>query len=212
MAGVYGRQKIDTGNSEFNALMFIISQALSGVSVATLVQVVSVYPSSAGVAGVVDVLPMVNQTAGDGTAVPHTTIYGLPYLRFQGGVNGVICDPQPGDIGFCVFADSDFTNVQNTLAPALPASSRKFNMSDGIYIGGMAGASSLTNFIQLDGSGISITSVALASIIAASMMRVTTPLATFSGNLTVGVGASGSFVTQSGSIVTVQDGIITNII
>lgn len=211
MAGVFGRQKIDTANSELNALMFVISQALAGVSVATLVQVVNAYPGGTGVVGTVDVLPLVHQVAGDGTAIPHTTIYGLPYLRVQGGANAIICDPQAGDIGFCVFADSDITNAQNTCAPALPASGRKFDYADGLYLGGWNGAVAPNNFIQLDATGVAINTNALAAIIASAMLNVTTPLSAFSGNLMVGGGASGSFTTQSGSVVTVQDGIITNI-
>lgn len=207
----FGRQKIDTENSEFNALMFVIQQMLATVNVATLVQVVNAYPGGTGVAGTVDVLPLVQQSAGDGTAVPHTTIYGVPYLRIQGGTNAIVCDPQPGDIGFCVFADSDFTNVQSTCAPALPASARKFDYADGLYLGGWNGATAPVNYVQIDGTGVTVNSQALTKIISQAMLKVTTPIATFSGNLTVSGAASGSFTTQSGSVVTVQDGIITNI-
>jgi phage baseplate assembly protein gpV len=44
-----------------------------------------------------------------------------------------------------------------------------------------------------------------------SSMQVETPVAAFSGNLTVGAGATGSFTAATGQIITVQDGIIINI-
>ena len=211
MSGVYGRQKIDTGNSEFNALMFVISQVLSGVHVATLVQVVNAYPGGTGVTGTVDVLPLVQQTAGDGTVIPHTTIYGLPYLRIQGGANAVIIDPEPGDIGFCVFADSDITNAQNTCAPALPASGRKFDFADGLYLGGWGGNKAPTSFVQINSSGITITSTGPVSVTSPSKVTVDSPLVSLKHSAKIGSGVSGSFTTTSGSVVTVQDGIIVNI-
>jgi len=133
---VYPQKDLATGNTPFNQLMFVIKQALARVNVATLVQVVAVHtPGGVAPQGTVDVLPLVNQMDGGGQAVPHATIYGVPYLRIQGGTNAVICDPVAGDVGFLVVADRDITNAQASGAQANPASARRFDLADGLYLG-----------------------------------------------------------------------------
>ena len=83
----------------------------------TLVQVVAV-TNDGGVepVGFVDVHPMVAQVDGKGQPTPHGVIYGLPYIRVQGGSNAVILDPQVGDIGLAVFCAQDISKVKATKA------------------------------------------------------------------------------------------------
>jgi len=107
---VYGQQELSSGNTEFNSLQFLIQRALSRINVATLVQVRAVDPGAGLLVGTVDVLPLVNQVDGAGVAIPHTTLYGLPYLRVQGGNSAFICDPIVGDVGLAVFADRDISS------------------------------------------------------------------------------------------------------
>ncbi len=127
----------------YNNLMFVIQQALAKVQTATLVQV-QACSNDGGVSpvGTVDVLILVNQINSQGVPTPHVTMYSLPYLRFQGGANAVIMDPQPGDIGIAVFASRDITNVKSTKAQANPGSYRTHDFSDGLYLGGVLERSS----------------------------------------------------------------------
>ena len=122
----------------YNNLLFVIQQALAKVQTATLVQV-QACSNDGGVSpvGTVDVLILVNQINSQGVPTPHVTMYSLPYLRFQGGANAVIMDPQPGDIGIAVFASRDITNVKSTKAQANPGSYRTHDFSDGLYLGGV---------------------------------------------------------------------------
>ena len=127
------------GNSEFNALSFMIRSAIRGqVSTAIPVIVKAVdADGSEGTAGYVDVLPLVCQTDPDNNTLEPVTLYHLPYSRIQGGVAAVVIDPVVGDIGLAVFAQQDSSNVTSgASAPVQPGSFRCFDMSDGFYIGG----------------------------------------------------------------------------
>lgn len=129
---VQGVQNINTASSDYNALSFIIQQAIRGqVNTAIVVKVVGVS------AGYVDVLPMITQIDGFGEAVAPTTLYKLPYMRYHGGVCAVKLDPVVGDIGLAVFAQKDCSSVtQGTTEPQKPASFRENTMGNGFYIGG----------------------------------------------------------------------------
>ena len=141
-----------------NNLAFIIQQALSKVQTATVVKVIAC-SNDGGVSpvGTVDVQILVNQISGQKVATPHVTMYGLPYLRIQGGSNAVIIDPQPGDIGIAVFASRDITNVKSTKAQANPGSFRMHDFADGIYLGGLLNAVP-TQYVQFGSGGVTIVS------------------------------------------------------
>jgi len=145
-----------TAATEYNALNFMIRQILSQVNTATLVQVKAV-TNSGGVAavGTVDVLPLVNQKDASGNAIPHGTVYGLPYCRMQGGANAIILDPQVGDIGIAVFANRDISAVKATKKQNNAGSARQFSMADGMYVGGVLNAAP-TNYVQFVGNNINI--------------------------------------------------------
>jgi hypothetical protein len=141
-----------------NNLAFIIQQALSKVQTATVVKVIAC-SNDGGVSpvGTVDVQILVNQISGQKVATPHVTMYGLPYLRIQGGVNAVIIDPQPGDIGIAVFASRDLTNVKSTKAQANPGSFRMHDFADGMYLGGLLNGVP-TQYVQFGSGGVTIVS------------------------------------------------------
>jgi hypothetical protein len=141
-----------------NNLNFVIQQALSKVQTATIVKVVAC-SNDGGVSpvGTVDVQILVNQISGQKVATPHVTMYGLPYLRIQGGVNAVIIDPQPGDIGIAVFASRDLTNVKSTKAQANPGSFRMHDFADGMYLGGLLNGVP-TQYVQFGSGGVTIVS------------------------------------------------------
>lgn len=133
-----GMQDFSAGTSELNAMDFVIRRVLGRTATATLVQVKAVRSAGEVAAvGTVDVQPMVAMLDGKGQATAHGTIYDVPFVRLQGGVNAVIIDPVVGDIGICVFASHDLSSVKANKAPSNPGSRRRFSMSDGLYIGGV---------------------------------------------------------------------------
>jgi hypothetical protein len=156
--GVFGQEQLASGNDPFSELLFVINTVLAQVNVATLVQVKAVHSNGRGAAvGTVDVQPLVNQTTGSGQAVPHTTIYGLPFFRAQGGSFAFIADPVVGDIGIALFCDRDISSVKAAAAQALPGSARRFSWSDGIYFGGWASKVAPTVAVIVDAAGCEIT-------------------------------------------------------
>ena len=128
---VKGQKKPNTAGSEYNALQFMIKQAIGGqVHTAIPVRVQAVDGLF------VDVLPLVSSVDGYGQAVGPTTLFHLPVFRYHAGVAAVIVDPVPGDIGLAVFAQADSSNVTaNTDTPQQPGSFRRHSMSDGFYFG-----------------------------------------------------------------------------
>jgi phage baseplate assembly protein gpV len=133
---------------------------------ATLVRIEACTNSGAlSPVGFVDVTPLVNQIDGSQPAnpTPHVTIYGLPYLRMQGGANAVILDPQPGDIGIAVFASRDLSKVKSTKTQANPGSYRQYDFADGMYLGGMLNGAP-TQYVQFGASGITLVSPTAVTI------------------------------------------------
>lgn len=150
----FGQQGPDSVQTEYTKVFFAIQQALARVRTAMLVQVKSC-SNSGGVAavGTVSVQPMVNMIDGQGNSQAHGEVFNLPYFRLQGGTNGaVIIDPAPGDIGVAVICDRDISAVQNTKAVANPGTYRKFDIADGLYIGGFLNGVPKA-YVQFDGQG-----------------------------------------------------------
>ncbi len=143
---------------DFNAMHFLVTQILNGANTATLVQVVAC-TNSGGLSevGFVDVHPLVNQLDGYGHPVPHGTIYHIPYFRLQGGTNAVILDPQIGDIGIAIFADHDISTAATNAAQANPGSARRFDMADGMYLGGFRNGVPV-QYVQFVAGGINVVS------------------------------------------------------
>jgi hypothetical protein len=153
-----------TAASDYHALTFVIQQLLGGVATHHLVKVVSC-TNNGGLApyGFVDVIPLVSQVAGDGQAVPHGTLYRLPYFRLQGGKNAVIMDPEKGDIGLAAFCSRDISSVKANPQAAVnnpgtpPSSARKFSMADGVYFGGFLNAQP-DQYVQFSSTGVTVKS------------------------------------------------------
>lgn len=154
----------------YNQLRFVIQQAIAKMQTATIVKV-EACSNDGGVSpvGTVDVQILVNQINGQGVPTPHVTMYGLPYLRVQGGANAVILDPQPGDLGIAVFASRDISTVVSTKAQANPGSYRQYDFSDGMYLGGLLNGSP-TQYVQFALGGISIVSPTAVMITAPSIL------------------------------------------
>ncbi len=154
----------------YNQLLFIIRQQIAKMQTATIVNVVAC-SNDGGVSpvGTVDVQILVNQIDGQGVPTPHITMYGLPYLRMQGGANAVILDPQPGDIGIAIFASRDISTVVSTKAQANPGSYRQYDFSDGMYLGGLLNAAPI-QFVQFSTSGIKVVSPTAVTVTAPSIV------------------------------------------
>ena len=196
-AGFQGAIDPRTNGSQFNVLTFIVRQMLANVRTATLVRIIAC-TNDGGVSpvGFVDVQPLVNQLDGFGNAVPHVTVYRLPYQRIQGGANAVILDPQPGDIGIAVFADRDISSVKATRAQANPGSARMFDMADGMYLGGMLNGTP-TQYVQFTDGGISIVSPAKITLSA--------PVIELDGQLVQGQGEHGGTAVMQGPVTVIED-------
>jgi len=136
--GYQGQWTPTDDSSDFNVTNFLVRQIVGKNSTATLVKVTAVTNTGAVAAvGFVDVQPLVNMIDGAGNSTPHGVLHNVPYMRVQGGANAVILDPKVGDVGVAVFADRDVSSVKANKAQANPGSRRRFDMADGLYLGGM---------------------------------------------------------------------------
>ena len=174
--GYIGQKELATENSEFNKVSFVIKMAMAKINVATLVQVVAVYPGtgSPDECGSVDVLPLVGLVDGAGAIWPQTTVFGLPYFRLQGGTAAVIVDPVVGDVGLAVFCDKDMTSIKATNGQAgAPPTARRFDMADGFYVGGWMPTVEPTTFVQLQPNGtVSVTTPANSIVLNSSSVTM----------------------------------------
>jgi hypothetical protein len=228
MANVFEQNTIPSGGidattpyGDYNQIAFVIQQAMTKMQTSTLVKVVAC-TNSGGVSpvGFVDVVPMVAQLDSNGVGHPHTTIFNLPYLRIQGGSNGIIIDPEPGDIGIACFASRDITKVKNTRAPAVPGSYRTYDYADGMYLGGMLNGAP-NQYVQFNSAGVKILSpskveinaptveinastvtinASTVDINASTSSTVTTPIFTVNGDVQVNGGIGGSDASFTGTV------------
>lgn len=186
-----------TQNGEYNRLNFVISQLISRLHTITIARVESC-TNDGGLSpvGSVDVTPIVNQIDGAGNAIPHVTLYNVPYFRIQGGKNAAIIDPEPGDIGLLLCAERDISKVKTTRSQGNPGSWRQYDLSDAIYIGGILNGTPL-QYVRFSPSGVEIVSPQ-AITLTAPQINVNGPITqtggdvTMSGNLTVSGDATAS--------------------
>lgn len=181
-----GQQDAVDAGSKYNAMAFMMQQILSRVNVATLVQVLAC-SNAGGVSpiGTVDVQVLVNQLDGAGNAVPHVTVFGLPYFRLQGGTNAVILDPQVGDIGAAVFSHHDISGVKAAKGQANPGSLRRNSIADGMYFGSLINAAPV-QYVRFSTDGIDVVSPTKVTVTTPEMdVNVTTFNLQASGSVTI---------------------------
>lgn len=135
----------------YNEQASLFQSMINRVNTCALVKVVKVNTT----AKQIDCQPLVTMVNGYNDAIPHGIVYGLPYLQYQFGNAAIIAPPAVGDIGVCVFAQNDISNVKATQKESIPASFRQFSYSDGIYISGVLNPAA-TQYIQFLESGINI--------------------------------------------------------
>lgn len=176
-AAVFGVQTPQTDGSDYNALQAVIQATLAKVQTFAICKVMGC-TNSGGIApaGTVDVQPLVNQMTGDRIAVPHGTIYKLPYARIQGGANAIIIDPVPGDLCMVGFAARDISAVVKAKGQANPGSFRQFNWADGMYIMGICNDTP-TQYIAFTAAGI--------VVLSPTKITLHAPTVAVEGNLTI---------------------------
>ena len=140
----------DSVTSQTQALDFYVKLLMGQANHAFLAKVVAC--SNAGQAappGTVDVMPLLNQFKADGTIVPPSPVYGLPYVRVQSGQSAIICDPIPNvDIGIAIVCDRDISSLKTNFDTSNPGSFRQNSKSDGIFICLALGQTVPTQYIQ----------------------------------------------------------------
>ena len=175
---VTSNRRRNSGASPYNALEFLIDNALKQkINVAIPVRVDScTAPGPNGAAGYVSATPLIAQRDADGNTLEQVSIPQLPFFRLSCGAAAIVADPQPGDVGLAVFAQSDISGLSAGSAdPVAPASFRSFDMSDGIYLGGILGQPP-TVFIHLDPEHGEITLTCRRSLSTANRWQSTRPI------------------------------------
>jgi len=210
----YGQLGPDDGATDLQAIVFVCRQLIERLDTMKLVQVQAVHPGSGTppAAGTVDVLPLVSQIDGNGFPVKHGTIYGLQYFRMQGGPWAIIIDPAVNDYGYVVCADRDSSLVVKNPGQQNPGSRRRYNVADGIYVGGVLNAVPAAtiwlksdgtfviadkpgNVIQSSSSGIAITgNVKVTGTLEATKLQTDDAGLTVTGNIS----ATGTIVAGKG--------------
>lgn len=140
-----GQGPMQSAQSDAALVKFIAEQVMNGMATTALVRVVAVDD------GTVDVQPLVHQIDGAGVAVPHGTIHKLPYFTLRAGAAAIRAVPVVGDIGMASFCHSDTSSVRATKDAAPPPSRRRFDWSDGLYLGGFLGQTATTWIDVKDG-------------------------------------------------------------
>lgn len=169
----------DVDSSDLNRLEFLIKVLQRDMSTAIPVIITATQAGDTNAAGYVDARPLVAQIDAWGNSLPMAAIHHLPYFRLQAGRAAVVLDPVVGDIGLAVFAQSDCSNVkQGANQTVQPGSWRKFDQSDGFYVGGFLNKS-VDTFVRLAQDG-SIT------IKAPGNVTIDAPLVTYTGDIICG--------------------------
>lgn len=211
-----GNRKKSSSSSPYNQFDFFVQNLLKNtVNTALPVKVVAVEAGGSGIAGYVDVVPLIQSYDGFGNAIPSQTIFHVPYMRVQGGKAALIIDPVIGDIGLAVFAQQDITGLTDT--PKKPLTKRSYSMADALYIGGFLNQSpSIYLELKQDNTAKLICPVSLTveskSVkfdcddfqISASNVTVNAPLTTINGSLSAG-GQAGASCDINGTLQVTDD-------
>ncbi|MEF3068050.1 Gp138 family membrane-puncturing spike protein [Pandoraea apista] len=194
-SGYVGLQQPSDTIGEFNATRSVVLSLLSQMFTATEARVVACTNSGdLSPVGFVDVQPLVNQLDGAAKSMPHNILHRLPYFRLQGGADAVIIDPKVGDIGIVIFADRDISAVNNVRGQANPGSGRRFDMADGMYIGGVLNGTP-NQYVRVSSEGI--------DIVSPTRIRFSAPNIVLQATESIGLTA-GTQVTNSAPVVEID--------
>lgn len=152
--GIVGQQGIMDENSHHNITHFVARQEVGTVLTMMPVKIMKVRPDPNGGSPKVDVLPLVNQIDGIGTATKHETVYGIKVQRIQGGKSAFINDPVVGDVGFISISHRDISSVINSSGQqSNPGSFRRFNYADSVYVGHLGLNGAPNQYVQAKPAG-----------------------------------------------------------
>lgn len=209
MTSPVGQVGLPDGSTDLNFISKVCSILIQRLDTMKLVKVMAVNPGDGTppIAGTVDVQLLVSQINANGTPQANGVVSGLPYFRLGGAVWQIINDPAVGDIGYVACLDRDSTLALANKAIAQPGSFRQYNVSDGIYVGGLAnGAPKAWAWFKSDGTfvisdqnqnGVQSTSSALNLLIGGTTIMA---LTSSGGQLTGDLAVSGDITDSSGSI------------
>ncbi|MBF5091274.1 hypothetical protein F1640_14895 [Novosphingobium sp. NBM11] len=174
---------------------FIVRQIMNGMATSAPVKVMAVHSGDSGYT--VDVQVMVNQIDGKGNGIPHGTIHGLPVKTLRAGTCEIRIKPRVGDKGVVSFCHSDISVVKKTGAIGNPGSRRKFDWSDGIYLGSFHADGEATSVIEIgDDDNVLIKSPTVA-LQASDLVDIAGPVTT---DTEYRVGGTKVVGTQQGAI------------
>lgn len=195
----YGQQGPADANSEYNAVSFVIDQAIAKLHTVKIVQVVAVDTD----AKTVDVLPLVQQIDGNGQLTSQAKIYAVPYRAMLFGKNAVVADPAVDDVGVMVCADRDISAVKETHQEGPPGSLRQYDQADGIYLGGLFGADP-EQYVKFTDNGMELHDKNSNSLVSSSTGWLFTGKVTFQQDVVMnaGLGLQGNITDDGGGIYT----------
>lgn len=178
---------------EMSLMRFIAQQEVNGLATTTLVEVVAVEGDT------VDVQPLVKQVDGAGNGIDHGIIHGLPIHAIRAGACVIRITPRVGDIGAALFCHSDISGVKANLKASVPGSGRRYDWSDGLYLGGFLPKEAPTTIIEIDADdNVSIAAPAV-KIDVSDVVDITGPVTTDTEYRVDGVkvvGAQGGAITN----------------
>ena len=139
-------------------IRFIIQQEIGLLRTSVPVKVLKVHGGGVGGAPpTVDLQIMVKQTDSIGNTSSHSTVYGIPVARNQGGTSAVVNDPVAGDFGHMVVNDRDISSVKaNSGAESNPGSYRRHDLADGVYYPAILNKAALKQYLQFMSNGIQL--------------------------------------------------------
>lgn len=174
----------------------------------------------------VDVQPLVNKQYKDGEVQEYPAILSVPVLFPCSSVGGVVFPIVQGDTVLVVFNKSNIDVFKSgATTPHDPIDERSFNIRDAVAIPCVFPFSKTPSknklFNYSSGDVILTNSIGEAEsevrlkpngqcIVKGVHVQIDTPVS-IKSSLSVGTGATGSFTTPTGQVVSVSGGIITNI-
>lgn len=153
----FGTLYPNTADGEYNNEVYRIQSILMKVDTSMPVVVRSVRAGGLGPVGYLDCQIAVTQLTGSGEVVQNASLTNVPYMRYQGGTNAVILDPEPGDLGIVVFCQRDISGFKNAREISPPPSKRFLSKSDGVYVGGILNKTPV-QYVQFKEDGIDVIS------------------------------------------------------
>lgn len=200
---VTGFGSLSYAQDEMSLMRFIARQEMNGLATTTLVEVVAVE------ADTVDVKPLVKQVDGAGNGIDHGIIHGLPIHAIRAGACVIRIKPRVGDIGAALFCHSDISGVKANKAASVPGSGRRYDWSDGLYLGGFLPKTEATSIIEIDADDNVSISAPVVKVAVSDAVEITGPVTTDTEYRVDGVkvvGSQGSAIADptGGSVIDAQ--------